>query len=393
LGMSITKHLIDMMNGEILVESKPGEGSLFTVRLPQTRCGTSVCGPEIAKNLREFKFRSISLQKKSQLVYEYMPYGKVLIVDDVESNLIVAKGLLMPYGLNIETATSGFEAIEKIKKDENYDIVFMDHMMPKMDGLKTTEKLRDMGYTRPIVALTANAVIGQEEMFLANGFDGFISKPIDSNELNNILIELIRNRKLKQELKQGEKGLAIESGELAAAAVLDLKNAIVVLEKILPEINENSVGGSDMELYITTVHGIKSALANIGENLLSGFALKLEQAGNSGNTAVITAETKEFINALRLLIERLERLESKEDENISAEMPAGDKIFLRDKLNAISEACGKLLVKDAKTAISELKQRTWPREINEIINEISMCLIRGEYTKAASAADKASEIS
>ena len=393
LGMSITKHLIDMMNGEILVESKPGKGSLFTVRLPQTRCGTAVCGSETAKNLKEFTFRSITIQKKSQVVHEFMPYGKVLVVDDVESNLLVAKGLLTPYGLNIETASSGFEAIEKIENDNSYDIVFMDHMMPKMDGLKTTKILRDMGYTHPIVALTANAVIGQEEMFLANGFDAFVSKPIDSNELNHILIELIRNKKLQQKREPEETELILKNNELAAAAVLDIKNAVVVLEELLPKINDNNAGASDMELYITTVHGIKSALANIGENLLSSFALKLEQAGNNGDAAVIAAETKEFINALHLLTERIERLDLNEDGEISAEISADDKIFLRDKLNAITTACGKLLVKEAKEALSELKQRTWPRGINKIINEISIYMIRGEYTKAASAADKASGIS
>jgi len=195
LGMSITKHLITMMNGEIHVESKPGEGSVFTVRLPQMRRGTNVCGESSSKNLREFNFHDTSLERKSQIVHEQMPYGKVLVVDDVESNLFVAKGLLKPYGLQIETVNSGYDAIEKIQNDKIYDIIFMDHMMPKMDGIKTTEILREMGYKSPIVALTANAVIGQKEMFLSNGFDNFISKPIDSRELNHILTELIQNKK------------------------------------------------------------------------------------------------------------------------------------------------------------------------------------------------------
>jgi len=196
LGMSITKRLINLMNGEIKLESKPGEGTIFTVRLPQTRCSASVCGAEIVKNLREFNYHNTSLQKKSQIFHEHMPYGKVLVVDDVASNLYVAKGHLMPYGLQIETVTNGFDAIDKVKNDKNYDIIFMDHMMPKMDGMKTTKILREMGYKHPIVALTANAVIGQEAMFLSNGFDGFISKPIDSRELNRILIELIKDKKL-----------------------------------------------------------------------------------------------------------------------------------------------------------------------------------------------------
>jgi CheY-like chemotaxis protein len=86
------------------------------------------------------------------------------------------------------------EAIEKIKNDE-YDIVFMDHMMPKMDGLKATKILRDLGYSRPIVALTANALVGQAEMYLSNGFDGFLPKPIDSLQLDILLTTFLRDRK------------------------------------------------------------------------------------------------------------------------------------------------------------------------------------------------------
>ncbi|MCL2196728.1 MAG: ATP-binding protein [Treponema sp.] len=393
LGMSITKHLINLMNGEIFVESKPGEGSLFTVRLPQIRCGADICGSEIAENLRDFSFHSISLQKKSEIIHEYMPYGKVLIVDDVESNLLVAKGLLMPYGLHIDTVTSGFDAIEKIENDKNYDIVFMDHMMPKMDGLKTTKKLREMGYMQPIVALTANAVIGQEEMFLANGFDSFISKPIDSRELNQILIELIRNKKLKQERQSEELSFVLESEELAAATALDIKNAIAVMNDILPRINDNSADSADMELFITTVHGIKSALSNIGENLLSNIALKLEQAGNNENIDVLKSETNEFLEALYSLTEKIEQAKLKDEEGeISSDISRDDLNFLKDKFNKINAACEQLLVKDAKTALIDLRQKTWPFGISKILNEISVYIIRGEFANVQTVINKANEI-
>jgi CheY-like chemotaxis protein len=129
-------------------------------------------------------------------------------VDDVEMNLFVAEGLLRLYKLRIDTATSGFEAVEKIRNGHEYDIVFMDHLMPQMNGIDATKILRGLGYARPVVALTANAVVGQEDMFLANGFDGFISKPIDLRRLNAVLNKLIRDKQTPATLEAARRQYA-----------------------------------------------------------------------------------------------------------------------------------------------------------------------------------------
>jgi len=392
LGMSITKRLIDMMDGEIFVESKQGEGSLFTVLLPQKSCAAAACGSEAAKDLRKFNFRNMSMQKRPEIVLEYMPYGKVLVVDDVESNLLVAKGLLIPYGVQIDTAKSGFEAIEKIKTNNNYDIVFMDHMMPGMDGIKTTEVLRNMGYIHPIVALTANALIGQEEMFLANGFNGFISKPIDSRELNKLLIGLIQNKKFKEDMGQFNVSSVPDSSEIAAAAVMDIKNAVAVLKDLLSKINAGGIKAANMELFTTTVHGMKSALANIKEELLSNIALKLERAASDKNETVISAETPEFINALLQLMEKMEQSKIKDNKEIPFDNSPDDLIFLRDKLKIIKEACDKLNIKDAKTTLADLKKKTWTYRINEMLDEITMLILRGEYIKVDAVISNANKI-
>jgi len=394
LGMSITKRLIDMMKGDIKVESKAGEGSVFTVRLPQVRCGAGVCGKEIAKSMSEFSFKNSNLQKKTQIIHEHMPYGRVLVVDDVESNLLVAKGLLMPYGLNIETVKSGFEAIEKITENKEYDIVFMDHMMPKMDGLKTTRLLRELGYSQPIVALTANAVIGQEEMFLANGFDSFISKPIDSRELNYILIELIRNKKLKKNpITTENEPITTEgsqaSNEMAAAAVMDIKNALSVLEDILPKINAGSAEKSDMELFTTTVHGMKSALANIDKKQMSNQALELEKASRNREINIITSKAPVFIGDLYSLLGSMEQLIKTENKN---NITNDDIILFKNKLNEIKIAYAVLDVKAAKAVLSELKEKTWTSDINKIISEISVYLLRGEFSKIETVLIEADEL-
>ena len=196
LGMAITRNLVNLMNGEITVESEVGKGSVFTVRIPQRVNGAGVLGKKAAANLQNFVFKNAAQEKYGKIQREPMPYGKVLVVDDMESNLDVAKLLLRPYQLQIDTAKSGFEAIDLIKAGKDYDIVFMDHMMPKMDGVETAKMIRDLGYKDPIIALTANAVLGQSEMFLANGFDGYISKPIDMRQLNDSLNKFIRDKEL-----------------------------------------------------------------------------------------------------------------------------------------------------------------------------------------------------
>ncbi|MCL2442694.1 MAG: ATP-binding protein [Treponema sp.] len=207
LGMNITKRLIGAMNGKINVESESGIGTVFFVHLPQKRCGLEVCGADIVEKLQAFSFNNELASKMAEITYEQISDGRVLIVDDININLLIAQEMLQPYGLFIETADDGLEAVEKIKNDGNYDIVFMDHMMPVMDGIKATKLIREWEAEQiqcnnrnsrkriPIIALTANAVLGQEEIFLANGFDAFIAKPIDSHKLDQVMSRFIKRVK------------------------------------------------------------------------------------------------------------------------------------------------------------------------------------------------------
>ena len=390
LGMNITMSLIHLMNGSISINSTPGLGSTFTVRLPQQLTSANTIGKELADNLMRLNPNSVSKIRTVQVKREFMPYGRVLVVDDVETNLYVARGLLAPYGLSMDTALSGFDAIEKIREGNDYDIIFMDHMMPRMDGIEATKIIRDMGYTFPIVALTANALAGQAEMFINNGFDDFISKPIDIRQLNSVLNKLIRDkqsseiideaRSQKTKLYTTTHPQSVDP-QLAEFFIRDAKKTAAVLEAIYVNKCRRS---DDLSLFIVNIHAMKSALANIGENSLSSQAAKLEQAGRDQDKNLIFSELPSF---LELLFGVIQKLEAEEDSSQSAVEAQGNSPYLREKLLAIQAACAAYNKRAAKEALAELKQKTWIPEIKENLSAIAELLLHSDFDEAAKAID------
>ena len=175
LGLAITKQLVEMMNGNVTVKSTYGEGSEFIAAIDQR---TSL-------NTKE--------EEKQDIKVELDLSGKkVLIVDDNEINIKVAKKLLKKYKCIVDSAESGMECLEKVKKGDEYDLIFMDDMMPRMRGTETLIRLKKIeGYKIPTIALTANAVSGMKEKYLREGFTDYLAKPIDKNELFKILSNYI----------------------------------------------------------------------------------------------------------------------------------------------------------------------------------------------------------
>lgn len=172
LGLAITKKLVEMMNGKIIVQSKYGKGSNFIVYLNQR----IVTNPSSMFNV-EISNEKIDFENK-----------KVLIIDDNDLNLKVANKLLSKYKIKSDYAKSGNECIEKIKNGEKYDLLLMDIMMPKMDGVETLKYLKEITtFKTPVVALTANAIEGMKEKYISDGFDDYLSKPIEKSELERVL--------------------------------------------------------------------------------------------------------------------------------------------------------------------------------------------------------------
>ena len=395
LGMSITRNLIKLMGGDISVESEPGKGSTFVVHIPQGAVGPERLGKDIAENLQQFRTSSRAQMKRVQISREPMPYGSVLIVDDVETNIYVAKGLLAPYALKIDSADSGPVAINKIKRGKVYDIIFMDHMMPQMDGIEATKIIRDLGYDRPIVALTANAVSGQAEMFIDNGFDEFISKPIDVRQLNTVLNKLVRDKQPPEVIEAArqqsiaKKNQDIEDAanlsvntQFADAFVRDARKSIAVLDEVMKKTGEYD--DEDIRMYTVHVHGMKSALANIGQKDLSDIALKLEAQARNKDMKTALSETQAFLDSLRKVVETL----TPEVENENVEMSKEDQAFLSEKLVEVREACLEYDKKAARNLLAEIREKTWPQDVNELLDTIAENLLHSGFDEIVSAIEK-----
>ena len=185
LGLAITKKLVDLMGGKIVVQSIYGKGSKFTLIIDQKivdhPTDTSL---ELTQTLDVEKIKALDLTGK-----------RILVVDDNKINLKVATRLLSDYKCIIETFDNGFSCVEKHEVGAHYDLILMDDMMPKMSGVETFHKLKEIeGFNTPVVALTANAISGMREKYLAEGFDDYLSKPIDKKELQKVLNKFLGNK-------------------------------------------------------------------------------------------------------------------------------------------------------------------------------------------------------
>ncbi|MCL2055276.1 MAG: ATP-binding protein [Oscillospiraceae bacterium] len=397
LGLSITKSITAMMGGEINFESEYGKGSKFTVEVMQKSAGDAVIGAQTAEQLRTFSFTGGN--KNVQIIHEPMPYGRVLVVDDLEINLYVAEGLLSPYMLQVETATDGYCAIKKVENGQIYDVIFMDHMMPEMDGIETTQVIRSLGYKGVIIAFTANALVGNSDMFKKNGFDGFMPKPIDAVCLNEVLNQHVRDKNPDKALKishilpdtmpcapqfEAEKSENTNSitqrgtdPELLDIFKGDAEKAILTLDEAFKS--------GDIKLFSTTAHGMKSALATVGEAQSSKLAFELEQAGINGELEYIRANKDEFINILKALIKELTAESSKAAPGAGTPKSAAEVAEIKERLEQLKAACEDYDDTAAYKIVEQLKELHLDEEAEATIKNIRRMLFLHSNFEGASA--------
>ena len=394
LGMPITRNLVHLMNGEIYIDSIENVGTTFTIELPQVIFSTNIIGEEAAENLESFHFSGKPQARRHHIVREPMPYGRVLIVDDVDTNIYVARGLMQPYGMFVESVKSGAEAIKKVESGDIYDIIFMDHMMPSMDGVEAVQKIRSLGYTNTIIALTANAVAGQARFFLENGFDDYLSKPIDTRLLNAILNKHVRDNH-PTEVVNAARSTLYEAGIAAALSadalatdfirsiedrkfinffIADVRRAIATLENVLSSAN-NSSAEIKMQNLVISSHGIKGALANVGQHKLSEAAARLEDFARGRRTLEISREAPVFLSALKSLISDLEsRIKSPEHGFIE-----NDLSLLATHLKMVKKACEDYDAETADTIVTTLREQLWSSDVTDLLTSLSEMILHSEF--------------
>ena len=386
LGAAISNALIHMMGGRISVESEYGKGSVFTVSIPQKIENNQILDKEILESLHNFTINKSYMKRFALQAHEPMPYGRVLVVDDVESNLYVVQGYLSPYKIHVETVTSGADAIALVEGGQVYDIIFMDHMMPEMDGIEATKILHSIGYDQPIVALTANATFGISQLFLNNGFSDFISKPIDPKKLDSCLMKHIYEKQPPEVIAAAQaKYFSIQPAtddnllpEIRKAFLSDADKSIAVLEPLL-QMEEMDDGA--FRLYTIQTHAVKSALTNINKPVLSAAAEMLEMAGNNKDIDVIKHKTPAFLEDLRAVVQSLSR--RRKDSSLSI---VENNALVSEKMLAVYVACTSFDISAAQEVLDQIIQLPISNRTAYLINEIESFLMHGNYIEAAALA-------
>jgi signal transduction histidine kinase/DNA-binding response OmpR family regulator len=331
--------------------------------------------------------------------------ARVLIVDDISTNLRVAEGLLAPFRMMVDCALSGNEALDLVQM-KRYDLVLMDHMMPEMDGIETTGKIRALGekdeYCKrlPIVALTAHAMSGVRAMFLQNGMNDFLAKPIETAELHAVLEKWIPREKQEKPVEEEalpvsgpemeihgintQAGISMTGGNVEQyLRILDVyqRDCFEKIEQI-----RNALQEKDLAFFTTCVHALKSASASIGASALAERAGKLELAGMNNDRAFIMEHAEPFLRDLASLSENISRRLNQAPDTGNGET-ADARRFLTERLTMLREALSAVDVGVMDTVLENLRAGKWTKDVQERLDSLYQSILLFEYEEAARTID------
>ena len=375
---------------QLVVMVEPGEVSVF-------REVSSIMMPVYAVTIANvLNDQSDALpQNKKLRIHFTAPSANVLIVDDISTNLRVAKELMSPYSMNIHTCMNGPDAI-KLIKSHRYDMVFMDHMMPGMDGLETSTFIRAMetggaSYKNlPIIMLTANAVSGQREMFLERGINDFLAKPIDIQKLNDILEKWIPAEKRievhrpqedgKQELTEYiavpgvDTGLGLRNTGGNPAVYRDIlinfcRDAETRMAKLI-----ESLESGNLKLYVTLVHALKSAARSIGALETGNLAAWLEEKAEWVDTGLIRNKNADLLENIRALIANIRAA--------TAQKAGGTGDISSLQLDELKAALADMNIEEVNKMLLEYASMSLDGAIRSKISEVEEHILMFEYDKA-----------
>ncbi len=389
LGMSITKRLLEMMDSHLYVESVYGEGSTFSFRLKQKVIKWDPLG-DFEKSYHNALAKRDSYKEKFTA-----PGANILVVDDNPVNLLVFKNLIKQTLVRIDTAEDGDEALDKMR-GKKYDLVFLDHLMPGKNGIETLHELKkekdNPNLDTACICLTANAISGARDEYISAGFDDYLTKPIDPDKLESMLMEMLPNELIE---KAGDASAADtgsssvandipdELAPLSGNKYIDIRTGIknngsadMYLESLKGffdyvdkqiESLDSAMSDEDFESYTIKVHALKSSLRIIGATELGEKAQELETAGKEGNIGIIKTGHENFIEACKEVKEQLSIMFDKEsgDNKIEADEDLLVTAFGEIRTGAEDKSCDYL---DA--IFAELDEYSMPESYSELYEKI-----------------------
>ncbi|MDR1472621.1 MAG: response regulator [Synergistaceae bacterium] len=344
---------------------------------------------------------NMSVREKSLDVRFIAPMARILVVDDIATNLQVVSGLLSPYRVKIDTCMSGAEAVKLVAEHE-YDMVLMDHMMPGMDGIETTKRIRELEGGRfarlPIVALTANAISGMREKFLKNGFDDYLAKPIEISKLNAVIEKWLPEEKLVKSIPpeafedsppafidieglDTARGIAMTGGtsegyvKVLGLYCKDAADRLVFLRKFGENTGDSLSDDSSLSLFITQVHALKSASASIGAIFLSESAAFLEDAGQRKDIGAVSQRLGDFCDSLMVLVENIR-------SSLSLDSKNGGKTIDREILLRLQDALQAEDIREADSILMELGKASFDDKTSAIVALVSEKVLLSEFESA-----------